>query len=157
MSTVSSEFLDLMSQYQADMEKQSFNDDWSPPGSPSGIRYDSLLSGVDEGVKEDPNTHVRSGWVRLKFRILDGEYAGKEFSQVYSTKALFRWGPLFDLASMISGDPSHTQAKDAAFSLGVIKAAQGNANVRVCAKTRTDKKGQTFTNFNYDTVLSTVA
>lgn len=151
MTTISEEFRNFLSDVQESVSKAEFMDNWVPPGSPAGVHYNCVLTDVQDGGNIDEETGARSVWIRLGFRIADGEHDGKDFSVFFSSKRASFMGPLFYLASQVASDPSILSTKNLLAARESLGQSAGNVLVAVIVKEVT-RKGKTYTNFSFDGV-----
>lgn len=153
--SITQEFRDLQSDVQQDISDAQMYDDWVPPATPAGTLYNCLLAEVAAGVSEKDNQ--QSLWVALRWRIMDGELAGKTFTTFFTTKAVWAMGQLFELAALLTQDPSHTENRillDAAESL---ESYGGKAIVEVCVRLKKDREGNDRPKYSFNRVLDMVA
>lgn len=159
MESITQEFRTLLGECQDIIDKSSFQDDWTPKHSRAGLSYNCMFVELRTGAKVEENDAAKkSVWVALKFRITDGEFAGREFSVVYTTKAPWAMGPLFSLASMLANDPSVAASKSLLRCVEVLEPFKNSAMIDITVKTKVNtKNGTERAEYQFNRVLDLVA
>lgn len=162
MSTgVSQEFRSTVADCQAAIDKASFFNNWKPPGSAAGIRYNVLLVGLATGSKPD-DEGTPQVWVRLDHKIMDvldeipdgGDLRDKEFSVFFSTRPnqIGKLQEFFALVDMVVDGGEFSQSRDLLGAVEALEEYCGHVVCKLRMKTRT-WKGTEYANESYEGIL----
>jgi len=154
-NSISSEFLGLVADAQAAVDQAEFFSDWTPPGSPSGSSYASLLKGLKTGAGENKKGERRV-WISLEWEILQGEHQGRTFNTFFSTDRAFLMGELFNLAAMAENDPTIIATKQLLPAVEALSKHVGAIIVDVISKTKNAEGGKVYTNQSFDRIIDRV-
>lgn len=153
---VSDAFRQVAAQCQEAVDKTQSYDDFKPPGSPSGIIYSCQFVDLATGAStKDDETNA---WIRTSWMILDGDYAGRKFDAIFSSKFAWALGPVFTLAAMVDNNPAIMENRNLVETAEALERHVGKPIVNVISKTTKSKKnGQEYTNISFDKVTDVVA
>lgn len=158
---VSQEFRSAVASCQAAVDKAQFFNNWKPPGSASGIRYNVLLKSLATGSKPDDDGNPQV-WIRLDHVIIDvldeipdgGDLTDKEFSVFFSTRSnqIGKLQEFFSLVDMIVEGGEFSASRDL---MGAVEALEEYCGTVVCKlrmKTR-EWRGTEYLNESYEGIL----
>lgn len=158
MSENDSAFMDVLASCTQACAGMKLDDDqWMPPDG----NYDVIVVEVPQGTKQDKETGVVNGWIKPTFQIIDGEFAGKTFTDYFWIKAGLEEPSiaiknLCRFATCISGHPV-TDPIEA----GTIAAASSSEALSLQVFSTVGKKGRNvgrvFQNVRYLQLLTAVA
>jgi len=153
---------------QGAVDNANFQNRWTPPGTASGIRYHSLLKGVDTGGGLDKQSNEPRVWIRLDFviqEVLDEipsdketDVVGRDYSVFFSTgeKSVWRMQEFLTLCDMITDKQEFLRSRDILAAAEAIEEFAGKVLVRQCNKTTISKNGKEYTNESFEDVVDSL-